>query len=66
MSRKPGQKKWISKYDALEKLQRYCAYQDRCHQQVRKKLLDLGIYGDELEEIIAELIEEKFLDEILR
>jgi regulatory protein len=63
MSRKPGQKKWISKYDALEKLQRYCAYQDRCHQQVRKKLLDLGIYGDELEEIIAELIEEKFLDE---
>jgi regulatory protein len=63
MSRKPGPKKWISKYDALEKLQRYCAYQDRCHQQVRKKLLDLGMYGDELEEIIAELIEEKFLDE---
>lgn len=56
-------KKWISKFDALAKLQRYCAYQDRCHQEVRKKLYDLGMYGDELEEIIVQLIEEKFLDE---
>ena len=56
-------KKWISKTDALKKLQRYCAYQDRCHQEVRKKLLDLGVYGDDLEEVISDLIEEKFLDE---
>lgn len=63
MSRRPEAKKWISKYDALAKLQRYCAYQDRCHQEVRSKLLDLGLYGDELEEVIANLIEEKFLDE---
>lgn len=63
MPRKPGPQKWISKFDALAKLQRYCAYQDRCHQEVRSKLLDLGIYGEDLEEIIAQLIEEKFLDE---
>ncbi len=63
MSHKSGPKKWISKFDALAKLQRYCAYQDRCHQEVRSKLLDLGMYGDDLEEIIAQLIEEKFLDE---
>lgn len=63
MSRKQGSKKWISKFDALAKLQRYCAYQDRCHQEVRTKLIDLGMYGDELEEIMAQLIEEKFLDE---
>ena len=57
------QKKYISKSEALTKLQRYCAYQDRCHQEVRSKLLDLGIYGDDLEEVISELIQENFLNE---
>lgn len=55
--------KWTSKQDALKKLQRYCAYQDRCHQEVRKKLVDLGIYGDDLENIITDLIAENFLNE---
>ena len=56
-------KKYISQEDALAKLQRYCAYQDRCHQEVRTKLLNLGIYGDDLEEIMADLISENFLNE---
>jgi regulatory protein len=56
-------KKYTSKADALAKLQRYCAYQDRCHKEVRTKLLELGVYGDDLEEVIAQLIEEKFLNE---
>ena len=47
----------------LEKLKKYCAYRDRCHQEVRTKLLKLKIYGDDLEEIIAELIMEGFLNE---
>lgn len=49
---------------ALDKLRHYCAYQDRCHKEVRTKLLTLEIYGDDLEEIIATLIEEKYLDEL--
>ncbi len=49
--------------ELLTRLQRYCAYQDRCHLEVRRKLLDLGARGDEVEEIIAELITDKFLDE---
>lgn len=44
-------------------MQRYCAYQDRCHQEVRSKLIDLGVYGDRLEEIIAELVSDNFLNE---
>jgi len=48
---------------ALEKLRKYCAYQDRCHQEVRSKLLSLKVYGDELEEIISELIKDNFLNE---
>lgn len=62
MEKKPA-KKYISKSDALVKLQRYCAYQDRCHSEVRTKLIELGCYGQDLEEVIAHLIEEKFLDE---
>jgi len=56
-------RQYYSKEEALAKLQRYCAYQDRCHKEVRTKLLDHGIYGDELEEIIVELIQENFLNE---
>ena len=57
-------KKIITQKDiALQKMMRYCAYQERCHQEVRTKLLTLEIYGDDLEEIIAELITENFLNE---
>lgn len=54
---------WVSKEEALAKMQRYCAYQERCHQEVRSKLLDMGVYGDWLEEVIVQLIEENFLNE---
>ncbi len=56
-------KKYHTKEEALDKLQRYCVYQDRCHQEVRSKLLDLGIYGDDLENVITDLIAENFLNE---
>jgi regulatory protein len=58
-----NKKKHLTKEEALSKLQRYCVYQDRCHKEIRSKLLDLGIYGDTLEEIISELIQENFLNE---
>jgi regulatory protein len=53
----------VSQIEALQRLQKYCAYQDRCHQEVRSKLLKLGIFGDALEEIISELISDGFLNE---
>ncbi|MBK7873139.1 MAG: RecX family transcriptional regulator [Saprospiraceae bacterium] len=56
-------KRWTSKSEALQKLQRYCAYHERSHKEVRGKLLDLGIYGDDLEEVIAQLIADNFLNE---
>ena len=62
MEKKPA-KKYTSKADALVKLQRYCAYQDRCHKEVRSKLIELGIYGQDLEDVMASLIEENFLNE---
>lgn len=48
---------------ALSQMQKYCAYQDRCHQEVRYKLIELKIYGEQLEEILSELIQEDFLNE---
>lgn len=57
------QKKKCTPSEALTKLQRFCAYQDRCHQEVRNKLIQLGVYGDTLESILAELISDGFLNE---
>lgn len=55
--------KYLSVDQALEKLRHYCAFQERCHQEVRYKLVNLGIRGDDLEDIIATLVEESYLDE---
>ncbi|MCB0519639.1 MAG: RecX family transcriptional regulator [Lewinellaceae bacterium] len=63
VEQKKPPKKYTSKADALVKLQRYCAYQERCHQEVRSKLLELGVFGDDLENIVAQLIEDNFLNE---
>ena len=55
--------KYYSKDDALEVLKKYCVYQDRCHSEVRTRLLKLKIYGDDLEDIIVELIQDDYLNE---
>lgn len=55
--------KRIGPEEALLKAQQYCAWQERCHSEVRYKLLEWGIFGDTLEEIIAALITEDFLNE---
>ena len=53
----------INRDEVLKKIMRYCAYQERCHQEVRKKLSDLGVFGDLRESIIAELIQDNYLNE---
>ncbi len=47
----------------VQQIMRYCAYQERCHSEVRYKLVELGARGLELENIITLLITEKYLDE---
>jgi regulatory protein len=48
---------------AREKIQRYCAYQERSHQEVRNKLYAYGLHRNEIEEIISNLITDGFLNE---
>ncbi|MFZ1261817.1 MAG: regulatory protein RecX [Chitinophagaceae bacterium] len=56
-------KKYLTKEQALQKLKHYCAYQERCHSEVKEKLYQLGVWKKEHDEIIASLIEENYLNE---
>ena len=49
--------------EALQKLQRYCAYQERSPFEVEPKLQKIGLPRDRHEEVIAQLMEDSFLDE---
>ncbi|MCF3110496.1 RecX family transcriptional regulator [Niabella sp. CC-SYL272] len=53
----------LSPEQALKKLQHYCAYSERCHQDVINKLFELGVWRKEHDAIIAALIEENYLNE---
>ena len=46
-----------------KKIEHYCAYQERCHQEVANKLNKLGVFGDELDKYVCYLIDENFLSE---
>lgn len=49
--------------EALKKAERFCAYQERSHQEVKRKLFDLGLYGADVDQVMAQLIEQNFLNE---
>ena len=56
-------KKTYTKEQALQKLKHYCAYQERCHQEVRDKLFQLGCLVKDHDEVISTLIQENYLNE---
>ena len=60
---KNGTPKYLTFDEALDKARRYCAFQERCHSEMRSKLIEWGVYGDKLEEVMADLISENFLNE---
>ncbi len=48
---------------ALVKAAAYCAYQERTQHQVRVKAAEWELEPDEVEELVAEMIAQKFVDE---
>lgn len=58
-----GNKKQLSLPKVLEKVVKYCAYQERCVADVEDKLLGFELTDKEKDQIIDYLIEERFLDE---
>ncbi len=49
--------------EALEKLRKYCAYQERSHADVNQKMWDLKIPDEWRDEIVLSLMKENFLNE---
>lgn len=49
--------------EVKNKIYHYCAYQERCHQEVKNKLYDLGLATSDVEEMISHLITEGYLNE---
>ncbi len=49
--------------EALQKLEHFCAYQERCHDEVVSKLYSLKMTSDEIDLIVVQLIEGNFLNE---
>ena len=56
-------KKSLTKEQAYQKLKHYCAYQDRCHSEVKTKAYSFGLRKSEVEELTSKLIEENCLNE---
>jgi regulatory protein len=48
---------------ALIKAESYCAYQERCQQEVRDKLYSWGVHEIQVENVIADLIASNFINE---
>lgn len=57
------QSKSYTVQEATKKIESYCAYQDRCHKEVVSKLKDMGMIPLAIDTIIAQLIEDRFLNE---
>jgi regulatory protein len=49
--------------EATRKMERYCAYQERCHQDVLKKLRDMRMIPEAIDQIMGHLISFDFLNE---
>jgi len=49
--------------EAKKKLEHYCAYQERCHKEVRHKLKDLNMIPEAIDIIIVHLLEHNYLNE---
>lgn len=48
---------------AYKKITAYCAYQERCHSEVKEKLFSYELYPYEVEELLAKLIADDYLNE---
>tara|TARA_R110001583_G_scaffold183771_1_gene342536 strand:- start:63 stop:536 length:474 start_codon:yes stop_codon:yes gene_type:complete len=56
-------KKTYTLQEATKKLEHYCAYQERCHQEVRQKLETMYMIPEAIDIIIVHLLEHNFLNE---
>lgn len=63
MFRSPQSQKSYTLEEAKRALERYCAYQERCHQEVGNKLREMRMIPAAVDEVITHLIAHNFLNE---
>lgn len=56
-------RKQLTKEQALQKAKHYCGYQERSHLEVKEKLYSYGLYKQQVDELLSQLIEENYLNE---
>ena len=56
-------KEVFSVKEAIHKIEHYCAYQERCHEEVVQKLRSMKMDADEIDVIIVKLLSDNFLNE---
>lgn len=49
--------------EATRRLERYCAYQERCHQECHQKLQQMRMIPEAIDQIMVHLIQNGFLNE---
>lgn len=49
--------------EAQKKIESYCAYQERCHKEVKAKLKDMRMIPEAIDTIMVHLIQHNFLNE---
>lgn len=49
--------------EATKKMEHYCAYQERCHQEVRQKLTSMNMIPEIIDIVTVHLIENNYLNE---
>jgi regulatory protein len=49
--------------EAQQKLEHYCAYQERCHKEVEEKLKSMHMIPAAIDQIIGKLITDNYLNE---
>lgn len=56
-------KKTYTLQEATKKLEHYCAYQERCHKEVRQKLETMYMIPEAIDTIVVHLLKHNFLNE---
>jgi regulatory protein len=49
--------------EAIQKIENFCSYQERCHDEVVAKLRTMRMDSDEIDQIMVHIITENFLNE---
>lgn len=57
------EKRRLTPTEALSKICKYCAYQERSHLEVKKRLFDYGLPSDEVDQLLSKLITDGFVNE---